>query len=81
VKNKKQVITELNAAESTGACFWRRFKKDDGKEVANVFVRWHKETGAQWANANAIQKHFGTRALEEIKIDRLSGCLIVEVKL
>jgi len=79
--NRKQVIKELNDAESTGACFWRRFKKSNGKEVANVFVRWQKETGAQWANANSIQKHFGARALEEIQIDRLSGCLIIEVNL
>jgi hypothetical protein len=79
--NAPDTVTDLNYFESTGACFWRRYKDENGCEMAHVFVRYQRETGAQWGNANLIQKHFGTRALEEIKIDALSGTLIVEVKL
>lgn len=77
----KDILADLNYFESTGACFWRRYKDENGREMAHIFVRYQRETGAQWGNAHLIQKHFGSRALGEIKIDALSGTLVIEVKL
>lgn len=83
---KAKTIEALNKFEATGACFWNRAKRVPflGKkkvDVALVWVRHQSETGAQWGNARIIQAHFGSRSLGEIEIDRLSGHLVVEVKL